>query len=224
MSDNLQYFKKPQSFSIKQKQYKNPKKEKLFRDLKNLKIDSILTEQTMIGIVYREIFGASVERLIKNFKFRKNLSNQNNISFFEVKKDALNAMYAIDQYDWKQKYFYKDLWENEGKKSIDFAFENFNELNSFLNSKNINLYIVTYPWPFELKDSDVRKKFLDYLNTKFLQNNLNKLIIYDEFLKGDMNQNISKYYIPKDVHFNREGNIILKDKIYDILLKDQFVK
>ncbi len=224
VSDNLQYLKKPQSFSTKQKQYKNPKKEKLFKDLKNLKIGSILTEQTMIGIVYREIFGASVERLIKNFKFRKNLSNQNNISFFEVKKDALNAMYAIDQYNWKQKYFYKDLWENEGKKSIDFAFENFNELNSFLNSKNINLYIVTYPWPFELKDSDVRKKFLDYLNTKFLQNNLNKLIIYDEFLKGDMNQNISKYYLPKDVHFNREGNIILKEKIYDILLKDQFVK
>ena len=41
-------------------------------------------------------------------------------------------MYAIDQYDWLQKYFYKDLWENEGKKSVNFAFESFNELNSYL--------------------------------------------------------------------------------------------
>ena len=36
-----------------------------------------------------------------------------------------------------------------------FAFESFNELNSYLKDKNINLYIVVYPWPFELKDSDV---------------------------------------------------------------------
>ena len=210
--------------STEQKQYKNPKKEKLFKDLKNLKIGSILTEQTMIGIVYREILGASVEKLIKNFKFRKNLSKQSNISFFEVKKDALNAMYAIDQYDWLQKYFYKDLWENEGKKSVNFAFESFNELNSYLKDKNINLYIVVYPWPFELKDSDVREKYLNYLNLKFSENNLNNLFVYDEFLKGDTNQNIFQYYLPKDVHFNREGNLILKEKIYDTLLKDKLIK
>ncbi len=224
VGDNLQYLDKPTSFSTEQKKYKNPKKEKLFKDLKNLKIGSILTEQTMIGIVYREILGASVEKLIKNFKFRKKLSKQNNISFFEVKKEALNAMYAIDQYDWLQKYFYKDLWENEGKKSINFAFESFNELNSFLNSKNIDLYIVVYPWPFELKDSDVRNKYLDYLNLKFSQNSLNNLAVYDEFLKGDINQNILKYYLPKDVHFNREGNIILKEMIYDTLFKDKLIK
>ena len=224
VGDDLRYLDKPSSFSTEQKQYKNPKKEKLFKDLKNLKIGSILTEQTMIGIVYREILGASVEKLIKNFKFRKNLSKQSNISFFEVKKDALNAMYAIDQYDWLQKYFYKDLWENEGKKSVNFAFESFNELNSYLKDKNINLYIVVYPWPFELKDSDVREKYLNYLNLKFSENNLNNLFVYDEFLKGDSNQNIFKYYLPKDVHFNREGNIILKEKIYDILLKDKLIK
>ena len=224
ISDDLQYLDKPASFSTEQKQYKNPKKEKLFKDLKNLKIGSILTEQTMIGIVYREILGASVEKLIKNLKFRKNLSKQNNISFFEVKKDALNAMYAIDQYDWLQKYFYKDLWENEGKKSINFAFESFNELNSLLKDKNINLYIVVYPWPFELKDSDVREKYLNYLNLKFSENNLNNLFVYDEFLKGDTNQNIFQYYLPKDVHFNREGNLILKEKIYDTLLKDKLIK
>ena len=178
----------------------------------------------MIGIVYREILGASVEKLMKNLKFRKNLSKQNNISFFEVKKDALNAMYAIDQYDWLQKYFYEDLWENEGKKSINFTFESFNELNSYLKDKNINLYIVVYPWPFELKDSDVREKYLKYLNLKFSENSLNNLFVYDEFLKGDTNQNIFKYYLPKDVHFNKEGNIILKEKIYDILLKDKLIK
>ena len=178
----------------------------------------------MIGIVYREILGASVEKLIKNLKFRKNLSKQNNVSLFQIKKEKLNTMYAIDQYDWLQKYFYEDFWENEGKKSIDFAFENFGELKSFLDNKNINLYIVVYPWPFDLKDSNIRKKYLDYLNLKFSENNFNNLIIYDEFLKGDVDQNIFKYYLPKDVHFNREGNLILQEKIYKTLLKDSLIK
>ena len=115
-------------------------------------------------------------------------------------------------------------WENEGKKSINFTFENFNELNSYLKDKNINLYIVVYPWPFELTDSDVREKYLNYLNLKFSENNLNNLFVYDEFLKGDTNQNIFQYYLPKDVHFNREGNLILKEKIYDTLLKDKLIK
>lgn len=224
VGDNLQYLDKPESFSTEQKEYKNPKKEKLFKDLKNLKFGSILTEQTMIGIVYREILGASVEKLIKNLKFRKNLSKQNNVSLFQIKKEKLNTMYAIDQYDWLQKYFYEDFWENEGKKSIDFAFENFGELKSFLDNKNINLYIVVYPWPFDLKDSNIRKKYLDYLNLKFSENNFNNLIIYDEFLKGDVDQNIFKYYLPKDVHFNREGNLILQEKIYKTLLKDSLIK
>ena len=141
----------------------------------------------------------------------------------KVKEKELNTMYAIDQYDWLQKYFYGDTWENEGKKSIDFAFENFLELKNFLDKKNINLHIVLYPWPFELIDNTVRKKYLDYLDFKFSESNISNLIIYDEFLNGDIDQNIFSYYLPKDVHFNKEGNLILKDKIYNSLLNDELI-
>ncbi|OUV60240.1 MAG: hypothetical protein CBC88_02995 [Candidatus Pelagibacter sp. TMED128] len=223
IGDNLQYLNRPSSFPTIQKEYKNPKKEKLITDLKNFKFGSILTEQTMIGIVYRRILGDSVEKLLKNLKFRRDLSKQNSNSFFQIEKEKINAMYAIDQYDWLQKYFYEDLWETEGKRSIDFAFETFKELKFFLDKRNIKLYVLVYPWPFDLKDNIVRKKYLDYLNLKFSENNLNNLIIYDEFLKGDIDQNIFKYYLPKDVHFNREGNLILKNKIYKTLLKDSII-
>ena len=223
VGDNLQYFDRPKDFPITKKNYKNPKREKLLKDLKNFKFGSILTEQTMIGIFYREIIGASLEKLIKDLKFRREIAKQNKINFFEVKEKKLNTMYAIDQYDWLQKYFYEDAWENEGKKSIDFAFENFLELKSFLDKKNINLHVVLYPWPFELIDNSVRKKYLDYLDLKFSESNINNLIIYEEFLNGDIDQNIFTYYLPKDVHFNKEGNLILKDKIYNSLFKNRLL-
>ena len=45
-----------------------------------------------------------------------------------------------------------------------------------------------------------RKKYLDYLDFKFSESNISNLIIYDEFLNGDIDQNIFSYYLPKDVH------------------------
>ena len=41
----------------------------LSKDIKNFKIGSILTEQTMIGIFFREVLGDFFEKLIQNIKF-----------------------------------------------------------------------------------------------------------------------------------------------------------
>ena len=123
-----------------------------------------------------------------------------------------------------QKYFYDPLWKNDGEKSVDFAFENFNELKDFLNQKNINLYIVIYPWPFDLLDEKIREKYLNYVNKKLLENDLKNINVYDEFIKGNIAQNIYKYYIPKDVHFKKEGNLILSNKVYERLLQDHLIQ
>ena len=223
VGDNLKYINKPKSFPTIKRKYKNYKKEKLLRDFKNFNFGSILTEQTMIGIFYRDVLGASIEKLIQNIKFRKILADKYNLNFLEISKEKMNTMYATHQYEWLQKYFYNPLWEQEGKKSIDFAFESFVELKSFLNERNIELYIVIYPWPFDLLDDGIRKKYLNYLNKKFLENDLNNLIVYDEFLKEDVSQSIFKYYLPKDVHFNRQGNLILSKKIFNTLSKNNLV-
>jgi hypothetical protein len=223
VGDNLKYINKPKSFPTIKRKYKNPKKEKLLNDFKNFNFGSILTEQTMIGIFYRDVLGASIEKLIQNIKFRKILADKYNLNFLEISKEKMNTMYATHQYEWLQKYFYNPLWEKEGKKSIDFAFESFIELKSFLNERNIELYIVIYPWPFDLLDDGIRKKYLNYLNKKFLENDLNNIIVYDEFLKEDVSQSIFKYYQPKDVHFNRQGNLILSEKIFNTLSKNNLV-
>ena len=64
---------------------------------------------------------------------------------------------------------------------------------------------------------DVCRKVFSYhnLDHKFKESNINNLIIYDEFLKDNIVNNIFKFYIPKDVHFNKKGNEILGNKIYE---------
>ena len=214
VGDNTAYLNKPIEFPVEKKVFKNRKKEKLLQDLKNFKFSSIFTEQTITGIFLREIIGSSFENLVRHIKFRLKFSRDENKSFFKVSKKEINALYASD-FHRLQNFFYAPLWENEGKKSIDFAFEDFIKLKSFLEKKNIKLHVVVYPWPFDLLDGKVRKKYLNYLNKKFKESNIDNLIIYDEFLKGNVVNNIFEFYIPRDVHFNKKGNEILSNKIFE---------
>ena len=62
------------------------------------------------------------------------------------------------------------------------------------------------------------------MESKFSESKINNIFIYEEFNEGNIAENIFKYYIPKDIHFNKEGNLILSDKIYTRLLKDNFFK
>ena len=217
LADNTAFYNKPNSFPIKKKIFINRKKEKLINDFKKLRFDSIFTEQTIIGIFVREIVGESIENLIRYTKFYLKAYNFYNVNFFNVTKSQINSMYASD-FQRLQSFFYEPKWENEGKKSIDFAFENFKNLELFLEKKGIKLIIVIYPWPFELLDVNVREKYLNYINIKFNESDINDLIIYDKFLEGKISDNISKFYIPKDVHFNKQGNKILSNEIFKEIL------
>ena len=216
VGDNTAYLNRPSEFSVEKKIFKNKKREKLFQDLKSLNFFSIFTGQTITGIFLREIVGTSVENLVRYISFRFKSSRDENINFFKISEEKINSLYASD-FHRLQSFFYPPLWDNEGKNSIDFAFEDFIKLQTFLNKKNIKLYVVVYPWPFDLLDVKIRTKYLKYLDKKFNESNIEKLIIYDDFLKGNVIKNISKFYIPKDVHFNKKGNQILSNNIYEKL-------
>ncbi len=222
--DDLKFFGKPETFSTEKKIYKNPKKEKLIKDIKNFKIGSILTEQTMIGIFYREILGGSLEKLVQNIKFRKKLSKDLNLNFFSINKIQTNTLYSTHQYKWLQKYLLPPLWEEKSLQSIEFAFENFKDLKVFLEKRNIKLYVVIYPWPLELINKEIKKNYLDFVEKKFKQNEINNIIIYNEFVGENVAEIIYRYYLPKDIHFNKKGNSILSDRIYERLSKDNLLK
>lgn len=213
IADNTGFYNKPKNFPNEKKVFKNRKKEKLIHDFKKMQFITIFTEQTISGIFLREIIGGTVESFLRYLKFYLKSQKVFDKKFYNINKAHINSLYASD-FHRLQSFFYEPKWENEGKKSVNFAFENFNTLKKFLNDKGIKLVVVIYPWPFELLDNKVRNKYLNYINFKFNEEDIDSLVIYDKFVKGNKAENILKFYIPKDVHYNRLGNKVLGDEIF----------
>ena len=213
IADNTSFYNQPKNFPIEKKVFKNRKKEKLIDDFKKLQFITIFTEQTISGIFLREIIGGSVEDFLRYLKFYLKSQKVFDKQFYNINKAHINSLYASD-FHRLQSFFYKPKWENEGKKSINFAFENFYTLKKFLEKRGIKLVVVIYPWPFELLDNKVRNKYLSYINLKFNEKDIDNLIIYDKFIKGNVADNILKFYLPKDVHYNKFGNKVLSDELF----------
>ena len=113
-----------------------------------------------------------------------------------------------------------DFFQN---KSIDeilnYSFQFLIKLNDYLKEKNIKLSIVIYPHPTELlhsqKDSKIVKKFENFCNSrchKFI--NLHNFL-FDEVEKFGVVKTYKKYFIFRDNHLNKEGNIKFAEKLIE---------
>ena len=114
-------------------------------------------------------------------------------------------------------WYKNELWEKRGKKNIQFALDNIQELKIFLNKKNVNLIVVLYPWPFEIDDKEIREKYLEFIVPSLDEINVNKLVIYQDFLKGNIYENISENYLYNDIHFNKNGNKIITNNLISFI-------
>ena len=129
-------------------------------------------------------------------------------------------MRSVNTKTYITNYFYGDLWQTKGKKSIDFSIDNLLILKNYLENKKIKFYVVLYPWPFELADHDVRKKYVNYILPKLEQNGINYVNAYSNFLNGDIYTNIFDNYIFNDVHFNKNGNMVLGEFVWKRIFKN----
>ncbi len=86
-------------------------------------------------------------------------------------------------------------------------------MKQFLSKKDINLTVVLYPWPFEIDNKQIRKKYLEFIIPLLNEINIKNIVIYEDFLKGNIYKNISKNYLYNDIHFNKNGNEIIANKL-----------
>ena len=89
-----------------------------------------------------------------------------------------------------------------------------------MNKKKIELLVVLFPWPFEIVNKIPRENYTNYIIQELMKNEINYVSTYKYFLKGDVYSNISENYIYNDMHFNRHGNKILSDIIWEKHLKN----
>jgi len=97
-----------------------------------------------------------------------------------------------------------------------------NQINELLKKNDTKFSLAIYPWPHNLQTSK---------NTSFYRNEWREFCIskcefffdfFEEFekkLKNDnFNKTYKKYYFSGDVHFNKEGNKVIADKLLKIII------
>ena len=212
--DDLSYLDRPEYFPLVKKKYKFKFNDDFFYDLKKLYLWRFIYKQTTTGSFIKKL-GDIVELEARNLRDRYKLSTKLRKNFFKISSKQVKSFRSINTRTYITNYFYGSLWETEGKKSVNFSIENLVSLKYYLDSKNIKLLVVLYPWPFEIADRIPRENYLNYILPELEKNKIYHITAYKYFLKGDIYSNISNNYIFNDIHFNKQGNKILGDIIWN---------
>ena len=218
ISDDEAYLNKPLFFKNKYPKGKFifQRKVDFYKDLKDLSFWRFYTKQTVSGKIIKVITD-KIENFFSNLKKRVLISKKLNKNFFEVNNLEIKAIKSVNSTQRITNWYKNELWEKRGKKNIQFALDNIQELKIFLNKKNVNLIVVLYPWPFEIDDKEIREKYLEFIVPSLDEINVNKLVIYQDFLKGNIYENISENYLYNDIHFNKNGNKIITNNLISFI-------
>ena len=218
ISDDEAYLNKPLFFKNKYPKGKFifQRKVDFYKDLKDLSFWRFYTKQTVSGKIIKVITD-KIENFFSDLKKRVLISKKLNKNFFEVNNLEIKAIKSVNSTQRITNWYKNELWEKRGKKNIQFALDNIQELKIFLNKKNVNLIVVLYPWPFEIDDKEIRKKYLEFIVPSLDEINVNKLVIYQDFLKGNIYENISENYLYNDIHFNKNGNKIITNNLISFI-------
>ena len=218
ISDDEAYLNKPLFFENKYPKGKFifQRKVDFYKDLKELSFWRFYTKQTVSGKIIKVITD-KIENFFSNLKKRILISKKLNKNFFEVNNLEIKAIKSVNSTQRITNWYKNELWEKRGKKNIQFALDNIQELKIFLNKKNVNLIVVLYPWPFEIDDEEIREKYLEFIVPSLDEINVNKLVIYQDFLKGNIYENISENYLYNDIHFNKNGNKIITNNLINYI-------
>jgi len=218
ISDDEAYLNKPLFFKNKYPKGKFifQRKVDFYKDLKDLSFWRFYTKQTVSGKIIKVITD-KIENFFSDLKKRVLISKKLNKNFFEVNNLEIKAIKSVNSTQRITNWYKNELWEKRGKKNIQFALDNIQELKIFLNKKNVNLIVVLYPWPFEIDDKEIREKYLEFIVPSLDEINVNKLVIYQDFLKGNIYENISENYLYNDIHFNKNGNKIITNNLISFI-------
>ena len=218
ISDDEAYLNKPLFFKNKYPKGKFifQRKVDFYKDLKDLSFWRFYTKQTVSGKIIKVITD-KIENFFSDLKKRVLISKKLNKNFFEVNNLEIKAIKSVNSTQRITNWYKNELWEKRGKKNIQFALDNIQELKIFLNKKNVNLRVVLYPWPFEIDDKEIREKYLEFIVPSLDEINVNKLVIYQDFLKGNIYENISENYLYNDIHFNKNGNKIITNNLISFI-------
>ena len=221
LRDDFTYLKwnKPSEFENEDYKYKSRRMTLFYDDLKNYNFWRFYRTQTIIGL-FLDTVGNNLEDFFRNQRDRYKLAKKYNQNFFDVEKYQIRAIRSVNNMSNIKKFYYNNkTWNTEGVKSLNFTIENLLRLKNFLSIKNIKLYVLLYPYSYEILEDKPRILYLNSLIPKLEESNINYLNVYPKFFIGDLYKNIDNFYIYNDIHYNKHGNKLLADIIFDEIYK-----
>ena len=220
--DDINYLdpvNRPEYFSLEKGKYNFKYNEDFFDDLKKKDLWRFFSKQTTTGSFLKKV-GDIIDLERRNLRDRYKLSKKLGKSFFKITSKQVESFRSINTRNHITNYLHGNLWETKGKKSIDFSIKNIVKLKNYLDNENIELLVVIFPWPFEIVNKISRENYANYVTQKLIKNGINYISAYKYFLTGDIYSNISENYIYNDMHFNRKGNKLLSNIIWEEYLKN----
>ncbi len=147
---------------------------------------------------------------VKNyFKLKFKASKSLEKSFFKTSRDdaIYYRMTHIDRGFWtysNEKYL-------EVKQGLDQSSLYLKKLFNLLDKKQIDSYLIIYPWPAQIEYGDSRHE--PYWKNFSEINNINLVNLYDIFENKNKRQLIFENFIYGDIHWNKKGNLKVFNEI-----------
>jgi hypothetical protein len=108
------------------------------------------------------------------------------------------------------------LYEKWGRRGLQLAGENMQQLSDLCKQNNIRMTVVIYPWPPVIEQQNLNDVQVGFWKTFCEKNSLPFIDLYPEFITGEEPAKIiQRLFIPGDVHWNKEGNRLVAEKILE---------
>ena len=114
----------------------------------------------------------------------------------------------------------ENVYEKWGKRGIELAEKNMDLLYELCKHHNIPMTIVVYPWPSQVARSELDSKQVSVWKNFAEKRQIDFVNCFPYFINhANGPDNVRKYFLAGDVHWNDQGHILMADILWNELLR-----
>lgn len=111
-----------------------------------------------------------------------------------------------------------NIFAKVGRKGLSLAMNNMSRLVELCREKNIDLTIVVYPWPVQVRHRDLESIQVKSWHSFARENGIGFINLFPDFInERDTKEIIKTYFIPMDSHWNVAGHRLVADKVLEYI-------
>lgn len=141
------------------------------------------------------------------------LADQHSFGIFNGKKPTFadpslqSRWRSFEEYERERSLWYLDgNYEKWGREGSVLADDYMSKLVNLCKEHRIEVTIVIYPWPRQVKDGLVENRHVIFWRSFANQHHIKFINLFPLFMQSPPETAINKFYIAGDIHFNEEGH------------------